>query len=124
VQPILSKGRKKIVKRGSLTIFHAKEYRATLEFYWAPFLVESNSDNPKIHSIEHRIIRPERIEGHAKYWKDVDYLIFNTYIWWMNTADMKVRSVSIIHSFLLDQFPSDSGLEMHSFAAAICNQAL
>ncbi|RLM57826.1 protein trichome birefringence-like 28 [Panicum miliaceum] len=91
VQPILSKGRKKIVKRGSLTIFHAKEYRATLEFYWAPFLVESNSDNPKIHSIEHRIIRPERIEGHAKYWKDVDYLIFNTYIWWMNTADMKVR---------------------------------
>ncbi|PUV26753.1 hypothetical protein PAHAL_J020100 [Panicum hallii] len=91
VQPILSKGRKKIVKRGSLTIFHAKEYRATLEFYWAPFLVESNSDNPKFHSIEHRIIRPERIEGHAKYWKDVDYLIFNTYIWWMNTADMKVR---------------------------------
>jgi hypothetical protein len=91
VQPILSKGRKKIVKRGSLTIFHAKEYRATLEFYWAPFLVESNSDNPKIHSIEHRIIRPERIEGHAKYWKDVDYLVFNTYIWWMNTADMKVR---------------------------------
>ncbi|RLM84948.1 protein trichome birefringence-like 28 [Panicum miliaceum] len=91
VQPILSKGRKKIVKRGSLTIFHAKEYRATIEFYWAPFLVESNSDNPKIHSIEHRIIRPDRIEGHAKYWKDVDYLIFNTYIWWMNTADMKVR---------------------------------
>ena len=103
VQPILSKGRKKIVKRGSLTIFHAKEYRATLEFYWAPFLVESNSDNPKIHSIEHRIIRPDRIEGHAKYWKDVDYLIFNTYIWWMNTADMKVRSVHsiITHSFLL-----------------------
>ncbi|CAN6344151.1 unnamed protein product [Urochloa humidicola] len=91
VQPILSKGRKKVVKRGSLTIFHAKEYRATLEFYWAPFLVESNSDNPNFHSIDQRIIRPERIEGHAKYWKDVDYLIFNTYIWWMNTADMKVR---------------------------------
>ncbi|KAL5204090.1 hypothetical protein ABZP36_008961 [Zizania latifolia] len=91
VQPILSKGRKKVVKRGSLTIFHAKEYRATLEFYWAPFLVESNSDNPKIHSIDHRIIRPDRIEGHAKYWRGVDYLIFNTYIWWMNTADMKVR---------------------------------
>ena len=121
VQPILSKGRKKIVKRGSLTIFHAKEYRATLEFYWAPFLVESNSDNPKIHSIEHRIIRPDRIEGHAKYWNDVDYLIFNTYIWWMNTADMKVRSLlSITHSFLLD----DSGLEMHSFSASFCNQAL
>jgi hypothetical protein len=94
VQPILSRGRKKIVKRGSLTVFHAKEYRATLEFYWAPFLVESNSDNPNFHSIVQRIISPEQIEGHAKYWKDVDYLIFNTYIWWMNTADIKVRSAS------------------------------
>ncbi|KAL6905972.1 hypothetical protein ACP4OV_003573 [Aristida adscensionis] len=91
VQSILTKGRKKVVKRGSLAVFHAKEYRATLEFYWAPFLVESNSDNPNFHSIDERIIRPERIESHAKYWKDVDYLIFNTYIWWMNTADMKVR---------------------------------
>ncbi|NP_001168546.1 putative DUF231 domain containing family protein [Zea mays] len=91
VQPILSKGRKKIVKRGSLNTFYAKEYRATLEFYWAPFLVESNSDNPNFHSIKERIISPERIEAHARNWKDVDYLIFNTYIWWMNTADIKVR---------------------------------
>ncbi|XP_040384918.1 protein trichome birefringence-like 28 [Oryza brachyantha] len=91
VQPILSEGRKKIVKRGSFRIFYAKEYRATLEFYWAPFLVESNSDNPNFHSIDTRIIRPDRIEAHAKNWKGVDYLIFNTYIWWMNTADMKVR---------------------------------
>jgi len=92
VQPILSKGRKKIVKRGSFKTFYAKEYRATLEFYWAPFLVESNSDNPNFHSIKERIISPERIESHAKNWKDVDYLIFNTYIWWMNNADIKVRS--------------------------------
>jgi hypothetical protein len=91
VQPILSKGRKKIVKRGSFNTFYAKEYRATLEFYWAPFLVESNSDNPNFHSIKERIISPERIESHAKNWKDVDYLIFNTYIWWMNNADIKVR---------------------------------
>uniref|UniRef100_A0A0E0F1D6 Uncharacterized protein n=1 Tax=Oryza meridionalis TaxID=40149 RepID=A0A0E0F1D6_9ORYZ len=91
VQPILSKGRKKIVKRGSFNIFYAKEYRATLEFYWAPFLVESNSDNPNFHHIDQRIISPERIESHAKNWKDVDYLIFNTYIWWMNTQDIKVR---------------------------------
>ena len=106
VQPILSKGRKKIVKRGSFKTFYAKEYRATLEFYWAPFLVESNSDNPKIHSIEHRIIRPERIEGHARYWRGVDYLIFNTYIWWMNNADIKVRSTPT---------SSGSGLGMRSF---------
>jgi len=106
VQPILSKGRKKIVKRGSFNTFYAKEYRATLEFYWAPFLVESNSDNPNFHSIKERIISPERIESHAKNWKDVDYLIFNTYIWWMNNADIKVRSTPT---------SSGSGLGMRSF---------
>ncbi|CAM0950543.1 unnamed protein product [Alopecurus aequalis] len=90
-QSVLSKGRTKLVKKGSFIIFHAKEYRATLEFYWAPFLVESNSDDPNFHTIVERIIRPERIESHAKNWRDVDYLIFNTYIWWLNTADIKVR---------------------------------
>lgn len=33
---------------------------------------------------------PESIKKHGKNWKGVDYLIFNTYIWWMNTFDMKV----------------------------------
>jgi hypothetical protein len=51
VQSVLSKGRTKLVKRGNFIVFHAKEYRATLEFYWAPFLVESNSDNPNFHTI-------------------------------------------------------------------------
>jgi hypothetical protein len=88
-----------VVKRGAFITFHAKEYRATLQFYWAPFLVESNSDNPNFHSIDQRIISPDRIEAHAINWKGADYLIFNTYIWWMNTADIKVRSVS--HPLLL-----------------------
>jgi hypothetical protein len=40
-----------------------------------------------------RIISPEKIEGHAQHWRGVDYLLFNTYIWWMNDQDIKVRSV-------------------------------
>ncbi|KAK4778373.1 hypothetical protein SAY87_018560 [Trapa incisa] len=90
VQSIIPVGRKSLVKSGSLTIFRSEGYNATIEFYWAPFLVESNSDNPKMHSILNRVIMPESIQKHGRSWVGVDYLIFNTYIWWMNTVKMKV----------------------------------
>ncbi|PSR93209.1 Protein ESKIMO like [Actinidia chinensis var. chinensis] len=90
VQSVVPKGRKSLTKTGSLSVFRIKDYNATVEFYWAPFLVESNSDDPDTHSILNRIIMPESITKHGEHWKGVDYLIFNTYIWWMNTAAMKV----------------------------------
>lgn len=90
VQSVVPPGRKSLNKTGSLSIFRIEDYNATVEFYWAPFLVESNSDDPNMHSILNRIIMPESIKKHGKNWKNVDYLIFNTYIWWMNTFSMKV----------------------------------
>ncbi|KAL6619417.1 hypothetical protein ACP70R_034556 [Stipagrostis hirtigluma subsp. patula] len=81
--------KKSLVKNGSLNVFRLEEYNATVEFYWAPFLVESNSDDPDIHSISDRMIKPTSISKHAANWEGVDYLIFNTYIWWMNTPKMK-----------------------------------
>ncbi|KAF5800159.1 putative PMR5 domain, PC-Esterase, trichome birefringence-like family [Helianthus annuus] len=89
-QSIIPPGRKSLIKTGSLSIFRIEDYNATVEFYWAPFLVESNSDDPTMHSILNRIIMPGSINKHGKNWKNVDYLVFNTYIWWMNTFAMKV----------------------------------
>ncbi|TXG50099.1 hypothetical protein EZV62_025974 [Acer yangbiense] len=90
VQSVIPPGRKSLNKTGSLAIFRVEDYNATVEFYWAPFLVRSNSDDPLMHSILNRIIMPESINKHGENWKGVDYLIFNTYIWWMNTFKMKV----------------------------------
>ncbi|WOL08501.1 protein trichome birefringence-like 28 [Canna indica] len=90
VQSAVPWNKKSLTKTGSFNIFRLEEYNATVEFYWAPFLVESNSDDPRMHSILNRIIMPKSIGKHGKHWKNVDYLIFNTYIWWMNTPTMKV----------------------------------
>ncbi|URE07509.1 leaf senescence related protein [Musa troglodytarum] len=94
VQSAIPPGKKGRKWDGSRIIFIAEEYNATVEFYWAPFLVESNSDDPHFHSILDRIIKADSIEKHAVHWKGVDYLVFNTYIWWMNTLEMKVLRAS------------------------------
>ncbi|CAL5190164.1 unnamed protein product [Lathyrus oleraceus] len=93
VQSVVSSDKKTWYKTGSLAILKIEEPEnviTTVEFYWSPFLVESNSDDPNMHSILNRIIMPESIEKHGVNWKNADYLIFNTYIWWMNTFNMKV----------------------------------
>ncbi|KAF4350472.1 hypothetical protein F8388_011843 [Cannabis sativa] len=74
----------------SLTVFTAKEYNATIEFYWAPFILESNSDNAVIHRVSDRIVRKGSINKHGKHWKGVDIMVFNTYLWWMTGLKMKI----------------------------------
>ncbi|KAK8949858.1 hypothetical protein KSP40_PGU010604 [Platanthera guangdongensis] len=74
----------------SLTVFRVKDYNATIEFYWAPFLVESNSDNAVIHRVSDRIVRARSINKHARHWKGADIIVFNTYIWWMTGQKMKI----------------------------------
>ncbi|BAT97465.1 hypothetical protein LR48_Vigan327s000900 [Vigna angularis] len=74
------------IANGSLNIFKAEEYNATIEFYWAPLLVESNSDDPVNHRVAERTVRVHAIEKHAKYWTDADILVFNTFLWWRRKA--------------------------------------
>ncbi|KAF8397202.1 hypothetical protein HHK36_016109 [Tetracentron sinense] len=74
----------------SLTIFKAEEYNATIEFYWAPFLLESNSDDAVIHRVTDRVVRKGSINKHGRHWEGVDILVFNSYLWWITGMKMKI----------------------------------
>ncbi|XP_030540455.1 protein trichome birefringence-like 33 [Rhodamnia argentea] len=90
LQSAIPEGAKSMETFGSLTVFTAKDYNATIEFYWAPFLLESNSDDAIVHRISDRIVRKGSINKHGKHWKGTDIMVFNTYLWWMTGLKMKV----------------------------------
>lgn len=71
-----------------------KEYNATVEFLWAPLLVDSNSDDPVNHRLSERIIRPDSVLRHAAKWEHADILVFNSYLWWRQ-GPVKLLSVTM-----------------------------
>ncbi|GMH26537.1 hypothetical protein Nepgr_028380 [Nepenthes gracilis] len=83
VDKIIPPSLKSMNTNGSLTSFKAIEYNASIEFYWAPLLVESNSDDPVKHRLPDRIVRVGSIEKHARHWTNADILVFNSYLWWI-----------------------------------------
>lgn len=91
VESIIPKKQKSMRRGRTHSVFKVKEYNATIEFYWAPFLVESNSDLHIIADPRERILRVDSISKHAKHWIGVDILVFNTYVWWM--SGLKIKSL-------------------------------
>ncbi|CAA6654701.1 unnamed protein product [Spirodela intermedia] len=90
LQSVIPDGKKSMSPNAPLTIFRAEEYNASVEFYWAPLLVESNSDDPVNHRLEHRIINPRSLMKHAAQWEKADILVFNSYLWWRSGSKIKL----------------------------------
>lgn len=70
--------------------FTAKEYDTTISFSWAPYLVESNADDPE-KPIDIKIVRNNSIDVHGPMWVGHDILIFDTYFWWVNMTGRTFR---------------------------------
>ncbi|XP_019158178.1 PREDICTED: protein trichome birefringence-like 33 [Ipomoea nil] len=90
LQKFIPDNAKSIEDAGQRTIFTAKEYNATIEFYWCPLLLESNADNPWKHRVEERIARKDSINKHGQHWRGVDILVFHTYLWWYKDEYFKI----------------------------------
>ncbi|KAF7142760.1 hypothetical protein RHSIM_Rhsim05G0225200 [Rhododendron simsii] len=82
LQSVIPVDKRSMSPNAHLTIFRAEEYNATVEFLWAPLLVDSNSDDPVNHRLDERIMQPDSVLRHASQWEHADILVFNTYLWW------------------------------------------
>ncbi|KAI5605172.1 hypothetical protein BDE02_01G334000 [Populus trichocarpa] len=83
VQSVIPDGKKSFHRIPPMKIFKAEEYNATIEYYWAPFIVESISDHATNHTVLKRLVNLDSIAKHGKSWEGVDVLVFESYVWWM-----------------------------------------
>ncbi|XP_059628437.1 protein trichome birefringence-like 36 [Cornus florida] len=89
VQSVVPTSRKTLTYNGPSMAFHALDYETSIEFTWAPFLVEVKKGLGN-----KRILHLDLIEENAKYWRGVDVLVFDSAHWW--THSDKYRSWDFI----------------------------
>lgn len=83
VQSAVTNGKKTLERIPPRKVFTIEEFNATIEYYWAPFIVESISDHATNHTVRKRMVRLDSIAKHARQWEGVDILVFESYVWWM-----------------------------------------
>ncbi|PON45691.1 Trichome birefringence-like family [Parasponia andersonii] len=82
VQSILPQGKKSLQRVPPRKIYKIQEFDASIEYYWAPFIVESISDHATNHTVLKRLVKLDSIAKHGKHWEGVDFLVFESYVWW------------------------------------------
>ncbi|KAA8523980.1 hypothetical protein F0562_010589 [Nyssa sinensis] len=82
VQSVIPDGKKSLKRIPPRKIFTAEEYDASIEYYWAPFLVESISDHATNHTVMKRLVKLDSVAKHSKEWEGADILVFESYVWW------------------------------------------
>nr|XP_043635357.1 protein trichome birefringence-like 34 [Erigeron canadensis] len=78
---------------GNLHTFRATDHNISIDFYWAPMLVESIGDSPTSHHSNDRVVRMKTIEKHSRHWINADVLVFNSYHWWRSPVVKLAQSV-------------------------------
>ncbi|KAL4379577.1 hypothetical protein GQ457_02G022070 [Hibiscus cannabinus] len=114
VQSAIPPEKKSISYATYITVFKMEDYNATMEFYWAPFLLESNVDPPMMRDgTVDPVVKLGSISKHGDNWKNVDYLIFNTYIWWRYPT-MKVLQQGSFDDGATDSIDMDQNVAYES----------
>ncbi|KAJ4817533.1 Protein trichome birefringence [Rhynchospora pubera] len=84
VEAVIPSDRKLLSSTGPVTAFHAIDFEASIEFSWAPLLVELKDEEN-----DQRVLHLDSIEQNAKYWVEVDFLVFDSAHWWTHTGQYR-----------------------------------
>ncbi|XP_073155980.1 protein trichome birefringence-like 31 [Henckelia pumila] len=80
---IPSAGKRSLQRIPPRKVFTVEGFNASIEYYWAPFIIESISDHATNHTVSKRLVKLDSVAKHSKEWSGVDILIFESYVWWM-----------------------------------------